>query len=172
MTGTFTTTNFSSFMLESSPTNGEIFREILGNLVIHFRSAASAPAVHHSRDAPNAQEMGIRKLTGCLLSNTERASVYACSEKKIHGVSNGLVLWGQNRVSQFLVRIVYFVADLQADNFSACKSATKYMIFVRNCDTLFCPHKTNPFGTPLIFFQNMRRQTHVRCLITSMPGAS
>ena len=53
--------------------------------------------------------------------------------KKINCVPNVVVLWGQNRVSQFLVRIVYFVADLEAVNFSACKSATKYMIFVHFC---------------------------------------
>ena len=73
---------------------------------------------------------------------------------------------------QKCTKIMYFVADLQAEKLSACKSATKYTILTRNCDTLFCPHKTTTFGTQLIFFQNMRRQTHVRCLITSIPWAS
>ena len=82
LTGTLATVHFASLMLESSPSNRGIFGEISGNLVFHFRSAASALAVHHSRDTPNAHGMGIRELTGSSLSNTERASVYACSEKR------------------------------------------------------------------------------------------
>ena len=54
LTDTLSTVHFASLMLESSPSNGGIFGEISGNLVFHFRSAASAPAVHHSRDTPNA----------------------------------------------------------------------------------------------------------------------
>ena len=102
LTGTLATVHFASLMLESSPSNGGIFGEISGNLVFHFRSAASAPAVHHSRDTPNAHGMGIRELTGSLLSNTERASVYACSEKRSTVFQMGWFCGGKTEYHSFL----------------------------------------------------------------------